>query len=237
MIDIKGSVAVITGASGGMGRETAFLLGKHGVKLVLAARKVQPLEAVADQIIKSGGDAIVCPTDVSKNTDVQNMINKAVEKFGRTDFLICTAGVAMQGPLEEISELDWDTMMSVNLKGVFLCSKAVLPIFFKQKRGHIINIASLAGTVGSPNLSAYCASKAGVLRFSDAISKELRSKNIKVSTITPGSTNTGFGGSEKEEKSWKMSPKDIAIMVHNLVSSADNLLISDVQMRPLKTSI
>ncbi len=237
MENIKGKTAIITGASGGMGREISYSLAQHGVNLVLASRNVEDLREVAQQIKKLNGHSVVCPTDVSSSEDVSKMVGTALEKFGTVDFLICTAGVGIFGPVENLKESDWDTMMEVNLKGPFLCCKAVIPILKKQKSGHIINIASLAGTVGSANLAAYGASKSGLIRFSDALGKELRNDGIKVSTISPGSTNTGFGRSEKEEKSWKMMPADIAEMVYNMLVSRSNLLVSEVHMRPLKTSL
>jgi len=236
-MSLNGKIAIITGGSGGMGRETAFLLAQSGVKLALAARGIEGLSETVTGVEALGGEAFACPGNVSKSADVQNIVRETLRRFGKIDFLICTAGIGIFGPVVEFSESDWVRVMDVNLKGVFLCCKEVLPTFLKQKKGHIINIASLAGTVGSPNLAAYCASKAGLICFSDALSKEVRSDGIKVSTITPGSTNTDFGGSAREKQSWKMSPKDIANMVYNLLVSPDNLLISNVHMRPLKTSL
>jgi len=234
---LKGKIAIITGASGGMGRETAFLLAKNGVKLALVARGIDGLSDTVAGVEALGGEAFACSGDVSKSADVKNVVRETLRRFGGIDFLICTAGIGVFGSVVDFSESDWERIMDVNLKGVFLCCKEVLPTFLKQNKGHIINIASLAGTVGSPNLAAYCASKAGLICFSDALSKEVRSEGVKVSTISPGSTNTDFGGSAREKQSWKMSAKDIANMVYSLLVSPDNLLISDVHMRPLKTSL
>ena len=157
--NLSNSVAIITGASSGIGRETAILLAQKGVKVTLAARREKRLEEVAGIINRLESEALVIPTDVSSQTQVERMIEKTLERFGRIDILVNNAGFGQLASIEETSPDDMREIMDVNFMGTFYATKATLPQMRKQRSGHIINISSVAGKRGFPFLGAYCATK------------------------------------------------------------------------------
>lgn len=229
---LEDKIAIVTGASRGMGRATAFALAREGAKVVLAARSEDTLSEVASRIREAGGTAWAHPTDITSEESVNSLVREVQERSGRIDILVNVAGVGSFGPIAEFSTEDWDAIFNTNLRGLFFCTRAVLSQMTAQKSGHIVNIASIAGHSGSATRAAYCASKAGVLRFSEALLQEVRKDEIKVSVISPGSTNTGFGGSNNPA-GWKMEAEDIARTVVSVLSSSHDALLSEVVMRPL----
>ncbi len=227
---IKDKIAIVTGASRGMGRATAILLAAQGAKVVLAARTPEPLSEVAGEIRQAGGEAWVHPTDITDEHAVKGLISEVMKRSGQIDILVNVAGVGYWGPVAEFSTEDWDRIFNTNLRGLFFCTRATLPHMIARKSGHIVNVASIAGHSGSATRAAYCASKAGVRRFSEALLQEVREDEIKVSVISPGSTNTGFGSSKDAE--WKMDAEDIARTIVDVLSASHDTCISEVVMRP-----
>lgn len=187
---LKNKVALITGGSSGIGRAIALLFAKEGAKVsILDIDKEKGVET-ENLIKKDGKEAIFIQADVSKENDVKNAIILTIKKFNKLDILCNNAGISYSCPLTEMDEKDWDKVLNINLKGVFICSKYAIPEMIKTGNGSIINIASVAGLVGLANESAYCASKGGIISLTKAMALELAPYKIRVNCICPGSTLT-----------------------------------------------
>lgn len=190
-MDLNEKVAIVTGGSRGIGKAISILLSKKGVKVVInyssdadsAGRVVTEIEGV-------GGAAIKVKADVTRQSEVQSMFQTALNHFGKLDILVNNAGIVGQPNFLEISEAEWDRVLAVNLKGVFNCCQAAIPIFLKQSGGKIVNISSIAGKMGGLSGVHYGASKAGVIGLTMALSTEFAKKNILVNAITPGPVKT-----------------------------------------------
>jgi short-subunit dehydrogenase len=192
-VELEGAVAVVTGASSGFGELTAKRLAKRGATVVLAARRVERLEAVADQIGSRGGRSLVVGCDVTSLADLQELRDRVDEAFGRCDVLVNNAGVAGGGSLESLSPSTIERVVRVNVLGVMLCTRVFLPMMLERSRGHIVNVASLAGRFATPGASVYGATKHAVVAFSEALYYELRPRGIRVTSVNPGFARTeGF---------------------------------------------
>ncbi len=208
---LKGKVAVVTGSGQGIGKEIALTLAREGCKVVVSDL-TSKASVVADEIKSSGGEAIVFHCDVSNFYDAENLVKTAMEKFGRIDILVNNAGIYPMKAFADMSEADWDKVISVNLKGNFNCARAAVPHMIKQKYGKIINITSIAGSVvGFQQLVHYSASKAGITGFTRALALELAPHGINVNAIAPGpveTPGTGMGSmpSEMYEQTRKSIP-------------------------------
>ncbi len=185
-------VAIITGASKGIGKATALALAGAGARLVLAARTSDDLEQVITLLRQNGTEAISVPTDITQKESVERLIQRTLETYQQVDILVNSAGGGRFGPVMDFAPEDWDSVLNVNLKGVYLCSKYVLPPMLAEGQGQIINILSIAAKVPFEMSSAYCAAKAGALAFTKVLSAEVRQNNIKVTAILPGSVHTSF---------------------------------------------
>jgi short-subunit dehydrogenase len=181
-------VVIITGASSGIGAAVARRLAKDGCRLTLAARRTDRLEQLAQEVRTLGGEALVVPADVSHLADIERIVDASLERWGRVDVLFNNAGVGLDDELSVISAEAIHTELMINLEAVILSARQVLPIMLKQKSGHIINTSSMAGLVAVPKTSIYCASKSGVVGFSDALRRELRGSGVHVSAFCPGFT-------------------------------------------------
>lgn len=184
---LKGKVAFVTGGSRGIGREIALELARQGAHVAINyAGNKEKAEAVADEIREIGQEAIVLQGDVSDQESVQAMIKAALSHFNKIDILVNNAGITKDNLLMRMKEEDWDAVMNTNLKGVFLCTKAVVRQMMKQRSGSIINISSIVGVSGNPGQANYVAAKAGVIGFTKTAAKELASRGITVNAIAPG---------------------------------------------------
>lgn len=230
-MDLKNSVAIITGASKGIGRAAALALSKEGVNVVLAARSSELLSMVQKEIADAGGKAISISTDVTSENSVQNLIMETEKRFGTIDILINNAGVGIFSNVVDLKLQEYEAMMDVNLKGVFLCSRAVLPAMMKQQKGEIINIASLAGKNSFAGGAIYSATKWGLIGFSRSLMLEVREHNIRVVTISPGSVNTHFADKEKNE-SQIIQPEDVAETVIFALTMPNRVNVSEIDIRP-----
>ena len=202
MTNLNGKVAVITGARRGMGRSHALTLAKAGVKVVVADISLEDCQKVVEEIKKNGGEALAIKCDVSQKSEVDEMVKKAIEKFGKIDILVNNAGICQFKPFLELTEEDWDKTLDINLKGYFLCAQATAKEMVKQKSGVIINIASVAmgqQGVGMPNIVHYCASKGGIAGMTEALAVELAPYNIRVNAISPGMIETPMISSVKQD--------------------------------------
>jgi len=191
--DLKGKVAIITGARRGMGKAHALAFARAGTKVVVSDISLEDCQKVVEEIEREGGEAMAVKCDVSKKEEAEEMVKKTIEKFGKIDILVNNAGICQFKPFLELTEEDWNRTLDINLKGYFLCAQAVAKEMVKQKSGVIINIASVAMGqvgVGFPALVHYCASKGGVVAMTEALALELAPYNIRVNAISPGAIET-----------------------------------------------
>lgn len=236
---LNGQVAIVTGAGRGAGRAIALALAGAGADLVLTARTAKELSAVAGEVEALGHRCLVVSADVGNAKQVQTMAEQAQHTFGRIDILVNNAGVGHSAPVEKMTLEDWNRVIATNLTGVFLCSKAVLPAMKSQGRGHIIIISSGAGKQGYPNLSAYSASKFGVIGFAQALSGEVMDDHIKVNVITPGTIDTGFSSRPRPERLKSgpvrmLRPEDVAEAVLYLVRQPPSAWTAEMSLWPFQ---
>jgi NAD(P)-dependent dehydrogenase (short-subunit alcohol dehydrogenase family) len=187
-----GKVALVTGGSSGIGRATALAFAKESAKVVIAARRIPEGEETVSMIKEIGGEALFVQTDVSKTAEVEAMIRKTVEAYGRLDCAFNNAGIEGSAlvPLPDYSEEDWDQVMAVNLKGVWLCLKYEIPQILKQEGGAIVNMSSVAGLVGARTGAAYVASKHGVVGLTKAAALEFAPQGIRINVVCPAIIRT-----------------------------------------------
>ena len=188
--NIEGKVVVITGASSGLGEATARHLSAQGATVALGARRIERLQALADELTRNGGRALVVATDVTRCDQVQSLMDAAVQSFGRIDVLLNNAGLMPQAPLERLKVDEWDRMIDVNLKGVLYGIAAALPYMKRQKAGHIINVSSVAGHKVWPGGAVYAATKFAVRALSEGLRQEAKPYNIRTTVISPGAVAT-----------------------------------------------
>src|SRR3954466_580698 len=216
-----GKTALVTGASRGIGREIALELARQGVDVVVNyAGSEAKAHEVVEEIKGLGREAFAIQCDVSNSESVANMVKETVERFGKLDILINNAGITKDNLLMRMKENEWDDVMNINLKGVFLCTKAVTRQMMKQRSGRIINISSVVGVSGNPGQANYVAAKAGVIGLTKTTAKELASRNITVNAVAPGFIATDMTDKLNEEVQGEMlkqiplarlgEPKDIA---------------------------
>jgi 3-oxoacyl-[acyl-carrier protein] reductase len=232
---LTGKTALVTGASRGIGRAIALELGKLGAKVAVnyAGSEAKALEVV-DEIKALGSDAIAIQANVADGDSVQNMVKKVIETFGSLDILVNNAGITRDNLLMRMKEDEWDDVISTNLKGVFLCTKAVTRQMMKQRNGRIINIASIVGVSGNAGQANYVAAKAGVIGLTKTTAKELASRNITVNAVAPGFITTDMTDKLPEDVRQEMlkqiplarfgEPEDVAHVVSFLASEGSRYM-------------
>ncbi|MBD2568948.1 3-oxoacyl-[acyl-carrier-protein] reductase [Anabaena lutea] len=197
---LKDQVAIVTGASRGIGRAIALQLASENAKVVVNyANSSAAAESLVAEITAAGGEAIALQADVSQAEQVETLVNTTINKFNRVDILVNNAGITRDTLLLRMKLEDWQSVIDLNLTGVFLCTKAISKIMLKQRSGRIINIASVAGQMGNPGQANYSAAKAGVIGFTKTVAKELASRGITVNAVAPGFITTDMTSDIKAE--------------------------------------
>ncbi|MEZ7171367.1 3-oxoacyl-[acyl-carrier-protein] reductase [Sporosarcina sp. OR05] len=225
-----GKTAIVTGASRGIGRAIALLLGEEGAKVVVNYSGSEAKAAeVVETITKAGGEAIAFQANISETDQVKAMIDATMEAFGSIDMLVNNAGITRDNLLMRMKEDEWDDVININLKGVFLCTKAVTRQMMKQRSGKIVNLASIVGVTGNPGQANYVAAKAGVIGLTKTTAKELATRNITVNAVAPGFITTDMTDALPEDVKEQMlsaiplgklgSSEDVAGAVAFLLSS------------------
>lgn len=187
---LRNKVTLITGGGTGIGRACAELFAREGATVAIAGRRREPLEEVRDAIRAAGGSCLLEPCDVSRSTEVERLVARTVEAYDTLNVVVNNAGVWFKGTAEETSEADWDRIININLKGVFLVSRAAIPVLRRAGGGSIVNISSILGLVGIKRRVAYAASKGGVTLLTRAMALDLGPDHIRVNCICPGIIET-----------------------------------------------
>lgn len=242
-------VAIITGASAGIGRATAEALAERGVRLCLLGRDAARLEEVRALALAAGAaDVAVYPGDVRDEAAVRSTVAAIHARFGRIDILINNAGLSLNGEVDGYALDDWQTVIETNLTGPFLLCREVLPAMKQQRGGQIINISSGAGRSGIKNMAAYCASKFGLIGFTESLGHEVRPWDIRVSALLPGSVATDFfrvanrlaaGDDDRAGKSagYAMLPEEVASVIVAMLAQPAQAWMSEVVLRPLNLEV
>ncbi|CEO34245.1 3-oxoacyl-[acyl-carrier-protein] reductase [Paraclostridium sordellii] len=239
MMDLNGKVALITGGSRGIGKAIAIKLASYKANIVInyTSNKEHALK-VKEEIESYGVKSIVIKCDVSKSDEVNNMIEEVVKEFGQIDILVNNAGITRDGLLMRMKEEDFDSVIDINLKGVFNCTKSATKYMMKKRYGKIVNISSVVGLIGNAGQANYCASKAGVIGLTKSSARELASRNINVNAIAPGFIDTDMTSVLNENLKETMlknipqnrfgSPEDVANLVLFLASDMSSYITGQI---------
>jgi len=229
------TTALVTGATHGIGRATAFALGRAGFQVGVCARTAAKVDELVQALQGEGITAAGAAADVSDPSQVSLALKRIVGALGEVGVLVNNAGVLIARPLEELTLADWDATMATNLRGLFVVTQAVLPAMRRRREGTVVNVASLAGRNGFVGGTAYAASKHGVLGFSRSLMLEVRKEGIRVVTICPGSVDTGMLRDQpllKSDPQRILQPEDVAAAILHAVQLPDRALVSELDLRP-----
>ena len=240
---IKDKVAIVTGASSGIGYTTALMLSKSGAKVAIGARRTDKLLDLENKIRQNGGEVFSKKLDVTKKSDCDSFVDATIKKWGGVDILVNNAGLMPLSFVKNLKIDEWDQMIDVNIKGVLYCTAAVIPHMHAKKSGHIINISSIAGRIVFPSGSVYCATKHAVTAFSEGLRQEFSTRsNIRVTCIEPGVVSTELTNTitdeslqsfvETSKKMNSIKAEDIANAILFAVEAPSHVNINEVLIRP-----
>jgi NADP-dependent 3-hydroxy acid dehydrogenase YdfG len=242
MSRITGKVVAITGASSGIGEATARVLGERGAKVVLGARRVAALDAIAAELRDRGGQAIVCATDVTRRDDLERLVGTAVAEFGRLDVLVSNAGISKIGPMADLDVEGWSAMIDVNLKGVLHGIAAALPVFRRQGNGHFVTTVSTAGLNIVHNMAVYAATKNAVRTVLEGLRQESTDGVVRTTAVSPGFVNTDLDSSidnatvreeiRRNMDAFGMPPEAVAEAIAFAVNQPSGVEIGEITVRP-----
>ncbi len=231
---LQGRIAWITGAGRGIGRSIAMHLAAEGAIVGLTARSGRELQEVADAVTKAGGQAIVAPADVTRPEEVARAFQTVVDREQRLDILVNNAGIGVFAPVAKLNLEDFDRMWQVNVRGVFLCTRLAIPLMERQQTGAIVNVSSLAGKNAFVNGAGYAATKWALNGFTNCLRLEVRSSNVRVITVGPGSVATEFSSTPKDPAKLAriLQPDDVAAAVLAALTLPANAMMSEIDLRP-----
>ncbi len=231
---LQGKIAVVTGASSGIGRAIALKFGESGARVALLARRKDRLEKVCQAIEKSGGKALALPTDLLKPEQIQKTFAAVRKSWGDPQILVNNAGIGFSGPLQKFALEEYEHTFDLNVRAAFLCAKEVLPAMLKAKDGTIINIGSLAGRYGIGGSVVYCASKFAMVGFTDALLEEVRGSNVRVTMINPGMVETEFFKGRETGRNIKdaIRPEEVAEAALLCARDMRNATVKEIFIRP-----
>ncbi len=235
MKSLEGKKALVTGAGRGIGRAIALALAAHGADVCVASRTATELDEVCSEIRSAGRKALAVPCDLTKEPDVRRLARAARDEFGVVDILINNAGIGYFAPVQTLTVEQFDAMWSLNVRGVFLVTREVLPGMLQRASGDIVNIASLAGRNAFVGGAGYASTKWALIGFARSLMLEVREKNIRVVTICPGSVDTSFGDhAARAARSPGVIPTagDIAAVVVDTLAMPRHVMVSEVDVRP-----
>ena len=244
--NIEGKIVVITGASSGLGEATARHLSEHGAVVVLGARRIDRIRALAKALAGREGKAIAVQVDVTQSEQVKQLVDAAVERYGRINVLINNAGLMPHSPLERLKVADWDRMIDVNIKGVLYGIADALPYMQRQKSGHIINVSSVAGHKVRPGSAVYAATKHAVLALSEGLRQEVKPYHIRTTVISPGAiatelpnsiTETDIADSVRKLYEIAIPADSFARAVAYAMSQPDEIDVNEILFRPTRQEI
>jgi 3-oxoacyl-[acyl-carrier protein] reductase len=236
---LKDQVALITGASRGLGLSIARALAGEGSAVACVARAGAELDAAVVSLRAGGAQAIAAPADVTREAEVESAVRLAVETWGRLDIVVLNAGTWQGAPVHQTSEAQWDLLLDLNLKGAFLALKHALPWLIAQKRGTIVGISSIGGLVGQPGSAAYAASKWGLRGFLESVALEVKPHRVRVSIVYPHQMNSAGRAIERgsAERDRVVEPPDVAAMVAFICTAPEHVAIGNVTVWPLAAGV
>ena len=230
---LAGKVALVTGASRGIGKAIAIALGSEAATLILAARTQPALQDVAEQLRAAGVEAMAAVTDMTSEESIRSLVQHVQQEYGRLDILVNNAGVVYAGPLAETATADWDRLMTINARGPFILCREAMGMLKQAHDGRIVNISSVVGVKGYPNQTAYTASKHALRGMSMALAEEVKDHGVRVHVVCPGGVATDMVGSVRPDidKKELIQPEEIAELVLYLVTHHGNAVVDELRIR------
>jgi NAD(P)-dependent dehydrogenase (short-subunit alcohol dehydrogenase family) len=245
--ELEGQVALVTGASSGLGRAVVSALARRGADVALVARSEEDLREAEGEVSETGRRALVLPTDLASATETRQAVERTVEAFGGVDILVNAAGTDAPGPVADLDVEGWDRTLSVNLRAPFLLSGAVFPHMRRAGRGTIVNVSSVAGKKGWANASAYCASKFGLTGFTEALADEGRAHGIRACVLYPGAMATQWGAWSPEERREEdreeepptkvLPPEEVAAFIAWLCAAPPEFVLTEGIITPIEEGL
>ncbi|MGQ9561562.1 MAG: SDR family oxidoreductase [Candidatus Oleimicrobiaceae bacterium] len=231
--DLAGRIAWVTGAGRGIGRAVSLALAEQGFRVVLSARTVAEIQAVAAEIASAGGQALPIPADVTRAEELARLVAQVRQEWGAIDILVNNAGLWRFRAVAETTLEEWQEQIAVNLTGPFLCTKAVLEDMLRRGSGHIVNIVSVAGRRPYAQCAAYCAAKYGLLGFTEVLRMEVRTRGVRVTAVLPGATDTPGWQADSERRARMMRPESVAQAVVAACLAPPDMMPEEIVLRPV----